>query len=110
MEVLNRRAPLFYNELNRRVKSEYDAENTRTSSIANTRQNEPEFQKAFNLSQNYARTGQQKFADPFAFHMRPNNFEFNGRNLGILNTLKQNAKKDYPDVITQTPLKVVGFY
>ena len=110
MEVLNRRASFFFNELNKNSKSEYNAENTRTSSIANTRQNEPQFQKLQNLSQNYARTGQQKFADPFAFHMRPNNFDFNGRNLAILNTLKQNEKKDFPDVITQTPLKVVGFY
>jgi len=41
MEVLNRRAPFFYNELNRNVKSENTAENTRIPSVVNTYQNIP---------------------------------------------------------------------
>ena len=39
MEVLNRSAPFFYNELNRIVKSENTAENTRIPSLVNTYQN-----------------------------------------------------------------------
>jgi len=110
MEVLNRQAPFFFNELNRIVKQEYDAGNTRAPSIANTRQNEPQFQQLENKSRNYMRSGYAKYADPFAFHSRPNGEYNNGRNLNILNTLVFNAKKDVPDVITANPLKVVGFY
>ena len=109
MEIL-RNNGTFFNELKRNVKNEYDAKNTRRPSLANTYQNEPEFQRAFNLSRNYARTGQQKFQDPFAFHQRPNNFSYDGRKLAMLDTLKYNQKKDYPDVISKNYLKVVGFY
>jgi hypothetical protein len=100
----------FFNELNRRVKYEYDARNMRAPSIANTRQNEPQFQRNENLSRNYMRVGDQKFADPFAFKSRFDNGFYNGRNLNILDTIKYNSKRNFPDVITQTPLKVVGFY
>jgi hypothetical protein len=110
MEVLNRRAPFFYNQLNRNVKSEYDAENTRMPSVVNTYQNIPQFQQVQNLSRNYARVGQQKFEDPFKFHARPLDEKYDGRNLQILNTLKYNAKRDYPDVKTMNPLKVIGYY
>ena len=110
MEVIHYKAPLFFSELNRKVRHEYDAENIRAPSIANTRQNEPQFQQLENLSRNYMRTGNAKFADPFAFHSRPNGAYYDGRNLNILNTLAVNATKDHPDVITISPLKVVGFY
>lgn len=100
----------FFNDLNRRVKSEYDAENTRMPSVANTYQNIPQFQQAENLSRNYARVGQQKFEDPFKFHARPLDENYDGRRLQILNTLKYNAKKDYADVKTVNPLKVSGYY
>lgn len=82
----------------------------RMPSIANTYQNEPEFQKAENLSRNYVRTGQEKYADPFPNVSRPIDWNYDGRNLSILNTLEANRKKDYPDVITKHPLKVVGYY
>jgi len=100
----------FYNELNRIVKSEYDAENIRKPSLVNTYQNIPQFQQAENLSRNYARVGQQKFEDPFKFHARPLDENYDGRRLQILNTLKYNAKKDYADVKTANPLKVAGYY
>lgn len=109
MEVNENNGTFFY-ELNRSTKYEQIAVNTRMPSIANTSQNEPQFQKSLNLSNNYARTGQQKFADPFAFKSRLNNGYYNGRNLNILKTLAINANRDTPDVITANPLKVVGFY
>ena len=109
MEVLNNNGTFFY-ELNRNTKYEQIAVNTRMPSIANTYQNIPQDDKTFNLSYNYARTGQQKFADPFAFKSRLDNGYNNGRNLNILKTLAINANRDTPDVITTNPLKVVGFY
>ena len=109
MEVLKDNGTFFY-ELSRNVRSENKAENTRTSSVANTYQNLPQFQLVENLSRNYARKGQQKYADPFAYNQRMINWDYDGRNLNMLNTLRANAKKDYPDVITINPLKVVGFY
>ena len=109
MEVLKNNGTFFY-ELNRITKYEQIAENTRMPSVANTTQNEPQFQNLFNLSCNYARTGQQKFADPFAFKTRLNNGYYDGRNLNVLKTLAINANRDTPDVFTTTPLKVVGFY
>lgn len=92
-----------------------DAEETkdkkiRMPSIANTYQNEPEFQITENLSRNFARSGQEKYADPFQFVSRPINWDYNGRNLSILKTLEANRKKDFPDVVTKTSLKVVGYY
>lgn len=110
MEVLNRRAPFFYNEMQRNADIQNKTKNTRISSIVNTYQNQPKFQIAENLSRNYARIGQQKYDDPFKFHMRPYYNEYDGRNLSILNTLKVNAEKDKPDIITKYPLKVVGYY
>ena len=109
MEVITNNGT-YFNELNRSAKTEMIAENTRMPSIANTYKNEPQFQNLENLSRNYARKGQQLFADPFAFHMRPNDKPSNGRNLNILNTLAINAQRDSPDVITAIPLRVVGFY
>lgn len=109
MEVLTNNGT-FFNELNRIANYEKKAANTRIPSIANTYKYESQVDKTFNLSYNYARKGQQKFADPFAFKSRLDNSFYNGRNLNILNTLKINAKKDSPDVITKTPLKVVGYY
>lgn len=111
MEILKRNANLFYNELINKANKQDEARNTRMPSLANTYKNEPSFQTVQNLSRNYARSGQQKFADPFAFNMKPNIMEFNnGRNLSIFNTLKQNATRDKPDVVTINPLSVVGYY
>jgi hypothetical protein len=100
---------LFYQQT-RKATDDITANETRKPSISNTYQNQSLFQNVENLSRNYARTGQQKFADPFEFHMKPNNFSYDGRNLGMLNTLKANATQDKADVITANPLKVVGFY
>lgn len=109
MDIL-RNNGTFFNELNRRKEYEMKAENTRTDSIANTKQNISQFQQTENRSRNYVRKGQQQFEDPFAFHMRPLSKESNGRNLDILNTLKFNQERDNPDVITVNPLKVSGYY
>lgn len=110
MEVIKQNAPLFYTELNRIVNSEYLARNIPIPSVANTYQNQPKFQQLENISRNYVRVGQQKFADPFPIKSRPDTSFYNGRNLNILNTLLFNSNKDKPDVITINPLKVVGFY
>lgn len=109
MEVLNNNGAFFY-ELNRNSKYENKANNTRTPSIANTYQNEPQFQQLENISRNYARTAQQKFANPFPIKSRPYDNYYDGRNLQVLKTLAINANKDVPDVITKNPLKVVGYY
>lgn len=102
--------PTFFSELSRNIFYENQARETKSPSIANTYQNEPQFQLVENLSRNYARNGQQKFADPFAYKQRNLQWDWNGRNLQILNSLQANAKKDHPDVITVNPLKVVGYY
>lgn len=109
MEVLRNNGTFFY-ELNKRKVYEDISENTRTTSIANTYQNEPKFQQLENLSRNYMRTGNAKFANPFPIKSRPYDNYYDGRKLNILNTLAINANKDTPDVITKNPLKVVGFY
>lgn len=100
----------LFNDLIRNTKIEKLYKDTRKPSIANTYQNEPQFQQTENLSRNYMRTGNQKFADPFQFNSRPYYDEYDGRNLKILNTLKINANKDRPDIITLNPLKNIGFY
>ena len=101
----------FFNELNKNVKAEYEAKQQRPMSLSNTRQNEPEFQQAETKSRCYVRAGQEIYADPFAFHMQPLDQEYNARyHKDILSTLKYNATKNYPDVITKHPLKVVGRY
>lgn len=109
MEVLRNNGTFFY-ELNKRKVYEDISENTRTTSIANTYQNEPKFQQLENLSRNYMRTGNAKFADPFPIKSRPYDNYYDGRKLNVLNTLAINATRDTPDVITTNPLKVVSFY
>ena len=109
MEILTNNST-FFKELNRIKDIELKAENTRMPSLVNTYQNVPEFQTTENLSRNYARTGQQKFEDPFAYKQRKLDWTYDGRKLDILNTLKYNATKDSPDITTKHPLKVSGFY
>lgn len=82
----------------------------RIPSLANTYQNQPQFQKIENVSRNYVRSGQQKYADPFPNVSRPINWYYNGRKLDILQSLQANRKPNYPEVITKNPLKVVGYY
>jgi O-phosphoseryl-tRNA(Cys) synthetase len=109
MEVTRNNAT-FFKELNRNIYNEKNRNNTYLKSLVNTYQNEPQFQTTENLSRNYARSGQPKFADPFAFHQIPLYKDNGKRNTSITDTLKINAKRDYPDVITANPLKVVGYY
>lgn len=109
VDVLRNNGTFFY-ELNRNTRYQKLAKETTIPSVVNTYQNEPKFQLVANLSRNYARVGQQKFHDPFAFHMRPYDNYYDGRKLQVLNTLRHNATVDFPDVITANPLKVVGFY
>lgn len=109
MEIL-RNNGTFFKELNRIKDYEFKAENTRMPSIANTNMNISQFQQAENLSRNYARTGQQKFEDPFAYKQRKLDWTYDGRKLDVLNTLKYNATKDSADVYTTVPLKVSGRY
>ncbi len=100
---------IFFYELSRNAKNELIANNTRMSSIANTYQNEPQYQTAENLSRNYVRKGQEIYDDPFKYVQRPLSWDYQGRNLNILNSLIMNRNRDYPDFIS-TPLKVVGYY
>ena len=109
MEILKNNGT-FFNELNRNKYTENLRNNTHLNSIVNTYQNEPKFQTVENLSRNYIRSGQFKFKDPFAFRQIPLIKESKKRNTFILDTLAANAKKDYPDIKTSIPLKVVGRY
>lgn len=109
MELLKNNG-YFFNQLMRKRSFENDAKNTRRPSLVNTYQNEPEFQKVQNLSRNYMRVGNQKFADPFLKKSRPYYNDYDGRKLEMLKTLIFNANNDKPDVITNNPLKVVGYY
>lgn len=84
--------------------------NTRMPSIANTRQNIPTVDPTMNKWYNYKRSGAEKFEDPRPNDSRPLQWDYNGRNLWMLATLDYNKKKDYPDVITAYPQKVVGRY
>jgi hypothetical protein len=106
MEVLKNRE-YFFKDLERKAAAQYYV---RKPSIANTRQNESEFQQAENKSRNYARSGQAKYEDPFAYHQKPINFDYDGRKLQIQETLFKNQAKHYPDVISKYHLKTVGFY
>ena len=108
--IPNLTSSFIFNDLQRIDGEETKDKEIRMPSLANTYRNEPEFQKTENLSRNYVRSGQEKYADTFPNQSRPINRDYNGRNLSILNTLEANRKKDYPNVITKHPLKVVGYY
>lgn len=91
-------------------KEERKDRETRMPSIANTRQNIPKIDQTYNLWYNYKRSGAEKFEDPRPNTSRPLQWDYNGRNLWMLKTLDYNKQKDYPDVITAFPQKVVGKY
>lgn len=104
----------LFRDLNMITSKEYETNNTRIPSYVNTYQNIPTFQITENLSRNYARSGQQKYADVYGNrygeNKRPIDLKYDGRNLHMLKTLEYNKRRDYPDVITKDPLKVVGYY
>ena len=106
MEVLRNRE-YFFKDLKRKSNAQFYI---RKPSIANTTQNEPEFQQAENRSRNYVRAGTAIYEDPFAFKQRPITFDYDNRKLQIQETLLKNAEKDYPDVTSTYHLKTVGFY
>jgi|LakMenE18May11ns_1017448.scaffolds.fasta_scaffold9186737_2 hypothetical protein len=110
MEVSAYRAPIVYDKISKIAVAENKMRNTRPFCVANTYKNESEFQQAENRSRNYARSGQQKFADPFEFHPKPYNWYFEGRNLAIHKTLQYHQVKDHPELISINNLKVVGRY
>lgn len=104
----------IFRDLNWITSKEYETKNTRIPSYVNTYQNNPTYQITENLSRNYVRSGQEKFADVYGNRYGENkrmiDWNWNGRNLFMLDTLEYNRKKDYPDVITKNSLKVVGYY
>jgi len=100
----------IFKDLQRIDAEERKDRETRVPLLAYAHQNQPQFQKIENLSRNYVRSGQQKFADPFPYVSRPINWYYHGRKLDILQSLEANRKTNYPEVITKYPLKVVGFY
>lgn len=106
MEVLQNQQ-YFFKDLQRKADAQFYI---RRPSIANTKQNESEYQQAENKSRNYVRSGQAIYDDPFKFHQKPVNFEYDGRKLQIQETLFKTQAKDYPDVISKYHLKTVGFY
>lgn len=109
MNVLVNNKTFFY-ELRRISGFEKLANNTRTPSIANTYQNQPEFQKAENRSRNYARKYQQAFDDPFKYRERMMDRFVDGNNVWILKSVMQNGRKDTPDVITINKLRTIDYY
>lgn len=100
----------FFEQLNRIKDTENIYKNTRIPSVANTYQNEPQFEKVLNKSFNFIHQGYEKYADTYPIPIKPYYDDYDGRNLNMLNTLKLNASRDKPDVITLNPLKVVGYY
>ena len=100
----------YRHQIQKNVLNENQMKSTRPFCIANTYKYEPEFQTAENRSRNYVRKGVQKFADPFAFHPKPYNWYFEGRNLNIQKTLEYNQVTDHPELISKNNLKVVGRY
>lgn len=86
------------------------ARETRMPSVANTTQNIPEIDPTYNKAYNYKRTGEYKYEDPFPNNSRPLQWNYNGRNLSLIDTLVYNSKPNYPDVITPYPQKIVGQY
>lgn len=101
---------LLFKDLNREAKKELRDKEIRINSIANTYQNIPQYQKAFNKADLDYRSGTAIYA-PIAYEQnnsRKQQFEYDGRNLWILDTLKANKKTHYPDSITAYPRKVIG--
>ena len=91
-------------------KYEKVARETRMPSVCNTTQNIPKDDPALIKWCNYKRKGEYKYAEPFPNTSRPQQWNWNGRNLAMLNTLAFNSKPNFPDVITAYPPKVVGQY
>lgn len=108
--ISNRASTQFFGDLNREAPKELKSKEIRGPSICNTYQNIPQVDPTLIKASNYKRSGAEKYADPFPNDSRPQQFENNGRNLWMLSTLEYNKQKDYPDVITKHPLKVVGHY
>lgn len=100
----------YTNQILKNVYNESSYKNTRPFCVANTYKNEAEFQETENRSRNYARSGQQKFADLFEFHPKPYNWYFEGRNLNIQKTLEYNQVTNYPELVSKNNLRVVGRY
>lgn len=103
----NLRNAHFFKDLSREATKELKDKEVRAGSIANTRQNIPLNEIAFNQSSLPYRKGHQVFLPTEQNISRPINWDWNGRNLFILNTLAMNAKRDYPDAIT-FPRMLIG--
>lgn len=103
----NLRNAHFFKDLSREAKKELSDKLVRSDSIANTRQYIPLNEIAFNRSVIPYRKGHEQFATTEPNVSRPIDWNYDGRNLFILNTLKQNAKRDYADVETY-PRQVIG--
>lgn len=108
--ISNRVSTQFFGDLKREAPKELKNKEIRGPSICNTYQNIPKVDPALVKASNYKRSGAEKYADPFPNDSRPQQFENNGRNLWMLDTLDYNKKRDYPDVITKYSLEVVGHY
>lgn len=91
-------------------KEEKKDRETRMPSIVNVSQNIPQADKTMNLWYNYKRSGAEKYANPFPENSRPLQWERDGRNLFMLDTLQANQKPNFPDVVTPYRMKVIGTY
>jgi hypothetical protein len=86
------------------------ARETRPESICNTKQNIPQVDNTYNKWFNYKRSGAYKYADPMPNISRPQQWNWDGRKVAMLNTLDYNSKPNFPDVITAYPQEIVGQY
>ena len=86
------------------------ARETRMPSVCNTTQNIPEADPTLIKWGNYKRSGEYKYADPMPNNSRPQQWNWDGRQLAMLNTLEYNSKPNFPDVITAYPQEIVGQY
>lgn len=106
---------LFYNDrifkdLRREALKELKNKEIRIHSFENSKQNIPEYQKAFNRADLVNRKGSGIYAPiPYEINKSRNlDWSYDGRFMVMLNSLKQNSKYDYPDVITAYPRKQIG--
>lgn len=100
----------LFKDLKREAVKELKDKEVRLPSLANTNQYIPEYQNAFNSAYLVNRKGSGIYA-PIPYEMntsRKLNWNYDGKNLGLLNSLKQNSKYDYSDVITAYPRKQIG--
>ena len=100
----------LYRDLRKNDIYEKIARETKMPSVCNTYQNIPKDDPVLIKWSNYKRKGEYKYAEPFPNTSRPQQWNWDGRKLAMLNTLDVNSKPNFPDVITAYPQEIIGQY